>query len=82
MNSLKVAVDRQKCQGFGKCVKWAPETFSLDANGRVVLGDPEATEDEKMLVRAAKSCPYRVIAINDEAGQIFPPVKKRSLDKD
>lgn len=75
MTKLTVSVNREKCQGYGKCVHWAPDTFSLDADDKVVMGDPAATED-KMLVRAAKSCPYRVITVADENGQIFPPVKK------
>ncbi len=30
-----------------------------------------------MIIRAAKSCPYRVITVaSDERGQIFPPVRK------
>ncbi len=78
MSKYTIAVTREKCQGYGKCAHWAPETFSLDEANKVVLGDPDATEDGKMLVRAAKSCPYRVIAIGDEDGQIFPPVKKKT----
>jgi ferredoxin len=76
MDKLTVSINRDKCQGYGKCAQHAPETFSLDADNKVVLGDPEATEDSKMLVRAAKSCPYRVITVSDDNGQIFPPVKK------
>lgn len=75
MGNLTVTVNREKCQGYGKCVHWAPDTFSLDAENKIVLGDPDATE-EKMLVRAAKACPYRVITVSGEEGQIFPPVKK------
>jgi ferredoxin len=74
--TIEVEINRDKCQGFGKCVHWAPETFSLDGENKVVLGAPAATEDD-MLIRAAKSCPYRVITVsNAERGQIFPPVKK------
>lgn len=74
--ALRVTVQRDRCQGYGKCVHWAPGTFSLDAEKKVVLHDPLATPDD-MLVRAAKSCPYRVITLSsDEKGQIFPPVRK------
>lgn len=74
--TIEVETNRDKCQGFGKCVQWAPATFSLDAEDRVMMGDPSATEDD-MLIRAAKSCPYRVITVSSaERGQIFPPVKK------
>jgi ferredoxin len=76
MEKLTVSVDRDKCQGYGKCSHWAPATFSLDAENKVQMGDPGATEDPAMLVRAAKSCPYRVITVSDEERQIFPPIKK------
>ena len=76
MSNMTVSVSRDKCQGYGKCAHWAPDTFTLDEGNKVVLGDPEATEDDKLLVRAAKACPYRVITVSDESGQIFPPVKK------
>jgi ferredoxin len=76
MAHMTVSVARDKCQGYGKCAHWAPDTFSLDDANKVVLGDPGATEDEKLLVRAAKACPYRVITVADETGQLFPPVKK------
>ncbi len=77
MTDLSIKVERDKCQGFGKCVHWAPDTFSLDADSKVVLGDPNATSDDVMLVRAAKSCPYRVITVTGADGeQIVPPVRK------
>ena len=76
MSNYAVTVTREKCQGYGKCAHWAPDTFSLDDAGKVVLGDPAATQDGTMLIRAAKSCPYRVVTISDDGGQIFPPVKK------
>jgi ferredoxin len=76
MTDLRISVQSDKCQGYGKCAHWAPETFSLDATKTVVLHDPPASPDE-MLLRAAKSCPYRVITVtSDEKGQIFPPVRK------
>lgn len=73
---IQVGVNRDKCQGFGKCVNWAPASFALDDGNKVVLGDPAASSDDA-LVKAAKSCPYRVITVSSaERGQIFPPVKK------
>ncbi len=77
--TIDVETDRQKCQGFGKCVNWAPATFSLDDEGKVALGDAGASADDA-LVKAAKSCPYRVITVSSaERGQIFPPVKRSAL---
>lgn len=74
--TIEVKVEREKCQGHGKCAQLAPHTFSLDDTNTVVLGDAAASEDDR-LVRAAKSCPYRVITVlSAEHGQIFPPVRK------
>jgi len=78
--TIEVKVKREKCQGHGKCAQLAPGTFSLDDTNTVVLGDPAASEDD-MLVRAAKSCPYRVISVfSAERGRIFPPVKKPAAE--
>ncbi len=40
MSNLHITVQRAKCQGYGKCVHWAPETFVLDADNKVVKRDP------------------------------------------
>ena len=77
MTKLTVEIEREKCQGFGKCAQWAPGSFSVDGNQKVVLGDPDASDDV-MLVRAAKSCPYRVITVTDaEGNRVFPPIRKQ-----
>jgi ferredoxin len=75
VTELTIDVNRDKCQGYGKCAHWAPETFVLDGDSKVVLLDTPASPDD-MIVRAAKSCPYRVITVSGADGQIFPPVKK------
>jgi ferredoxin len=73
---MKFKVQLDKCQGYGKCAHWAPDTFSVGENKKVVTGDIAATSDE-MLFKAARSCPYRVITIMDDDGrQIFPAVKR------
>lgn len=73
---LEVRIDREKCQAHGKCVQLAPQTFSLGEDGKVVLGDSAASADD-VLLRAARSCPYRVINLFDSGGaQLFPPVRK------
>lgn len=75
---FEVRINREKCQAHGKCVQLAPQTFSLGEDGKVVLGDSGASSDD-VLLRAARSCPYRVINLFDgEGGQVFPPIKKSS----
>ena len=33
---MRVAVDREKCQGHGRCYDLAPDVFESDERGRVV----------------------------------------------
>jgi ferredoxin len=50
--------------------------FVLGADKKVELVDPAGAPDETIL-QAAKSCPYRAIAVsNEQGGQIFPPPRK------
>lgn len=75
--TITVEINRAKCQGYKRCTHWAPETFTLDDEGKVVLADPPKNSDEELL-KAAKSCPYRVIAAFDEtATQLFPPPRPK-----
>ena len=34
---MKIKLDRTRCDGFGACAKYAPETFDLDEWGYVSL---------------------------------------------
>ena len=54
-----------------------PEVFAFDADRKVSVIDPAGAPGETIL-KAAASCPYRVISvIDDESGtQLFPPVRK------
>jgi hypothetical protein len=40
MTKLNVTVDHGKCQGYGACVKIAPEVFRLNADNKADSGDP------------------------------------------
>jgi ferredoxin len=73
MSSVQIEITRRKCQAYGNCIARAPSVFALGADRKVELLDPQGASDEVVL-QAAKSCPYRVIAVRDDAGQqIFPP---------
>ena len=80
MTQHRVDASKTKCQSFGRCVKLLPETFGLDENRKVQLLNIEGVANEQ-LVRAAKGCPYRAIAITDvETGQqLFPPVRRNDV---
>jgi len=73
MSSVRIEITKRKCQAYGNRVARAPLVFALGDDRKVELVNPEGASDE-MIVQAAKSCPYRVIAVSDSAGQpIFPP---------
>ena len=76
MSSVRIEISKRKCQAFGNCIAKAPSVFALGTDRKVDVVDPDGASDE-IIVQAAKSCPYRVIAVTDEAGnQLFPPARK------
>jgi ferredoxin len=77
MARLRIEVAKAKCRSFGKCMSVAPEVFAFDGEKKVSVVEGAAAPDET-IAKAAKSCPYRVIALFDEdtGEQVFPPVRK------
>ena len=77
MARLRIDIARGKCRSFGKCMGVAPEIFAFDEERKVRLVEGGTAPDETIL-KAAKSCPYRVITIvDDETGApVFPPGRK------
>jgi ferredoxin len=77
MGKLRIDITKSKCRSFGKCMSVAPAVFGFDDEKKVHVVDGAAAPDE-VVAKAAKSCPYRVIALFDEATgeQVFPPVRK------
>ena len=74
---LRIDISRNKCRSFGKCMSVAPEVFAFDDEHKVRRVEGGSASDETIL-KAAKSCPYRVISIvDDETGEpVFPPARK------
>lgn len=64
---MKVHVDRELCQGHGRCYATAPELFEPDDLGdghEIGSGEvPEALEHKARV--AAANCPERAIAIEE-----------------
>lgn len=75
--SVRIALAKEKCQAFHRCTLVAPAVFALDSDEKVELADPAGAPDD-VIVKAAKACPYRVIAVADAATgeQIFPVVRR------
>ena len=68
--TLKVKVDRAKCQGHARCAALAPELFKLDELGNArETGDgtvPEALADKAWLAKA--NCPELAIEVIEDNG--------------
>lgn len=78
--SVRVTVNENKCQSYRRCIAVAPAVFGIDTDsGKAqVLHGGDASPD--LIVKAARSCPYRAITVVDESTgeQLFPPVRKPS----
>jgi len=74
---LSVSVDQGKCLGAMSCVALAPEVFALDVSQlglRRKRDEPlgmrdvmKGEVDSETIIRAAQSCPYQAIHVNDAA---------------
>ena len=69
---MKIVILRDKCVGAGSCVLFAPKTFKLDKEGRVILIDKNGNSNEEIL-QAAQSCPVNAIEIYSDEGQKIHP---------
>jgi ferredoxin len=69
VTTLKVKVDRERCQGHARCNALAPELFRLDEFGNAhEIGDgavPPALADKAYLARA--NCPEIAIEVTEES---------------
>jgi ferredoxin len=73
---VRIEVNREKCQAYKRCTVVAPAVFALGDDQKVRVTDPNGAERDAIL-KAAKSCPYRVITVIDEASneQLWPIVR-------
>lgn len=68
----KIVIDRQSCIGAQSCVVVAPGVFQMDEQNLAYVVDPDASDEETLLL-AAQSCPVLAIKLFGEDGeQIFP----------
>ena len=59
---LRVRVEREACLGSQSCVRRAPKSFALDADGRArALAEPGDAED--VVLDAARACPAFAIRV-------------------
>ena len=62
---MRIILDREKCQGHGRCYALAPELFDTDDEGYAVLkADGELGGDQEDDARiAADNCPEYAITV-------------------
>ncbi|MGA2394211.1 MAG: ferredoxin [Candidatus Lustribacter sp.] len=72
---MQIEIDSAKCQSHKRCMAVAPAVFGLGGDGKAELLDPHGADDAVVL-KAAKSCPYRAIIVRDEttSEQLWPRV--------
>ena len=68
---MRIEIDRELCMGSGNCSFWAPGVFDLDDEGVVMIVDPEAQPEDKVIL-AAQGCPTQAIVIRRDGDQIAP----------
>ena len=58
----RVVVDREVCMGAGVCEMEAPETFELDADGVLQVGE---VTDASAVETAVRACPTGALQLVD-----------------
>ncbi|AFR49498.1 ferredoxin [Gordonia sp. KTR9] len=63
---MKIVVDRDACQGHGRCAVYAPEVYELDDEGYCAITEmlvPPAQEEDA--ISGADACPENAIEVID-----------------
>lgn len=66
--ALDVQIDRSACRGSRACVRRAPGTFSLDADGKAVVA-ADTRDSEQAVREAAAACPFFAIEAKEMDGR-------------
>jgi ferredoxin len=70
--TTSVQVDPVRCVRFGFCEQEAPETFTLRGDGQLAYRSTVDDEHLDAVVRAARACPARAIAVA-QGGRVGDP---------
>jgi ferredoxin len=66
--TVRILVEKGRCQGHAQCAALAPDLFVLDDLGYLALADVEVAEEKDAAARrGARACPERAITILEEA---------------
>jgi ferredoxin len=66
MSGSNVRIDRQRCIGAENCLRYAPNTFETDAEGKSVLRPGPHDPDETVRI-AVSSCPVGALSLESGA---------------
>ncbi|MDQ1498059.1 MAG: ferredoxin [Actinomycetota bacterium] len=65
---LKIAVDTNRCAGYGECALTVPGVFSIGEDNRVVVDlAKEERTDRDVLRRAVSACPVGALRLVERA---------------
>jgi ferredoxin len=65
--TLRVSVDRMRCDGHALCLLNAPSVFELDDSEHAVAINPTPSEDERgAVLQAQLQCPTQAITVEDD----------------
>ena len=62
---MKITVDRTKCMGSGNCAFFAPNTFDLDDEMKVVVTDPTGDSADD-IAAAVEGCPTHALILEGD----------------
>ena len=61
---MRIAADRDRCEGHGLCAGTAPEVYDLDEDAVVVvLHDPVPANLERRAEAGARACPVAALKV-------------------
>ncbi len=65
---MRIAFDREKCQGHNRCYMLAPDLFDVDDEGYAILRDAGEVpaELERQARLAADNCPEFAVVLVEE----------------
>jgi len=71
---VKIIIEREKCQGHGRCAALAEGVYSLDEEGYIETQSGDVPPDrEREAYEGARGCPERVIVIEKNLMNEDPP---------
>ena len=63
---MRVRLDRERCQGHGRCYTLASQVFESDDDGYgIVVSDEVPAELEELARRGANNCPEDAITLDE-----------------